>query len=315
MLGIDQAGILAAQGRNTGAFGLDAPTILFGVTCLVFGVGTSTAGWIDRLIHSAWFAGLTPRPEDLAVSGGVAAGCWSVPVRNMDGPEGLEAWIDAFVARGLFPKTPLATVAVSGDAGPHDQAAALALVRTMRSQRDASGCRTAVIVTIEAGMASVSRAFVGGLLEQGAFVVQAGLGVPGDHIHHFPLRAATIPRNGRLVCVDLADHLATWCPGSMAYLLVIPSGVDEAVQVVPELAGSGDVRAGRVRGLNLHLHVRRDAGGDLVTKLDRLATACQALLLGPTGDLVFTTANRMDSVSGSADLLVIHDACSEHDRI
>ena len=64
--------------------GWNAPTILFGVTCLMFGVGTGAAGWIDRLIHSAWFAGLTPRPEDLAVSGGVAAGCWSVPVRNMD---------------------------------------------------------------------------------------------------------------------------------------------------------------------------------------------------------------------------------------
>jgi len=64
--------------------GWNAPSILFGVTCLMFGGGTGAAGWIDRLIHSARFAGLTPRPEDLAVSGSVAAGCWSVPVRNMD---------------------------------------------------------------------------------------------------------------------------------------------------------------------------------------------------------------------------------------
>lgn len=165
-----------------------------------------------------------------------------------------------------------------------------------------------MIVTIEAERTADASAFVRGLLDRGAFVVRARLGASGDHLHHFPLRAAILPRRGGLVCVDLSDHLACWRPGSAADLHVIPSGFDDATRILSRLPILGDAGVRRVRALNLHLHPDLDARSNLIVEIDRLATQCRELLLGPDGDMVFTTADRMDGVTGSADLLVIHDA-------
>ncbi len=286
---------------------LRGPEPGLGVLCLVFGVGAGGAEWIDRLVRSDWFAGLEPRPEDLAVAGGVPAGCWTVPVGKAGHKSRIDAELEALVAQVGFPNAPLATVAVPSEARPGDLAAALALVNALRQRRDARGCRVAVIVTIEAAGSPGVSALVRGLLGRGAFVVQAGLGVSGDHIHHFPLRAVMLPRRGRhLVCVDLADHLACWTPGSTAHLHALPSGFDEAARVLSRLPALGDASSSQVRALNLHVHYDLDTPGNLLTELDQLATQCRGLFLGPEGNMVFTTADRLDGVTGSADLLVIH---------
>jgi len=286
---------------------LDDPESRLGVACLVFGVGAGGVDWIVRLKRSEWFTGLEPRPEDLAVAGGVPGGCWTVPVGSAGHRGRIEAEVEAFVAQAGFPNAPLATVAVPCGAGPGDLAATLALVSALRQRRDARGCRIAVIVTVEAGLPPDASAFVQGLLDRGAFVVQAGLGVLGDHIHHFPLRAVMLPRRGRrLVCVDLADHLACWTPGSSADLHVLPSGFDEAARVLSRLPALGDATSSQVCALNLHAHYDLNTPGNFLTELDQLATHCRGLFLGPEGDMVFTTADRLDGVTGSADLLVIH---------
>jgi len=232
---------------------LGGPEPGLGVACLVFGVGAGGAEWIDRLERSDWFAGLEPRPEDLAVAGGVPAGCWTVPVGRAGHRGRIDAAVKAFVAQAGFPIAPLATVAVPRGAGPGELAAALALVGALRQRRDARGCRIAVIVTVEAARSPAANSFVRELLGRGAFVVHAGLGAWGDHIHHFPLRAVMLPRRGRrLVCVDLADHLACWTPGSIADLHALPSGLDEAARVLSRLPALGDVTSSQVRALNLH---------------------------------------------------------------
>lgn len=287
---------------------LDSPEPGLGVLCLVFGVGAGGAEWIDRLVRSDWFAGLEPRREDLAVAGGVPAGCWTVPVGRAGHRGRIDAAVEACVAQAGFPIAPLATVAVPREAGPGDLAAALALVGALRQRRDARDCRIAVIVTVETARSPAANSFVRALLGRGAFVVQAGLGAWGDHIHHFPLRAVMLPRRGRrLVCVDLADHLACWTPGSIADLHALPCGLDEAARVLSRLPALGDVTSSQVRALNLHAHCALDKPGNLLTELDQLATHCRGLFLGPDGDMVFTTADRLDGVTGSADLLVIHE--------
>ena len=286
---------------------LDSPEPGLGVACLVFGIGAGGADWIDRLERSEWFAGLEPRPDDLAVAGGTAAGRWTVPVGRAGRGNRTAGEIKALVARARLPNAPLATVAVPRGAGSGDLAAALALVSALRQRRDAAGCRTAVIVTVEAGPPPATGAFVRGLLDQGAFMMQAGVDVSDDHIHHFPLRAVMLPRRGRrLVCVDLADHLACWAPGRTADLHVIPSVFDEAARALSRLLVLGNATSSQVRALNLHAHCDLDAPGISLEELDRLATHCRGLFLGPDGDMVFTTADRLDGVTGSVDLLLIH---------
>lgn len=301
--------------RNSALSGLNEPNPWFGVTCLAFGIGAAGADWIARLGRSEWFAGLEPRREDLAVAGGVSAGCWTAPVGSAGSKGPIAPEAEAFVARACFPNAPLATIAVPQGAKTGDLAVALGLVSALRKRRDARGCRTAVIVTVEAGTPPDADKFVHGLLDRGAFVVQAGLGASGDHLHHFPLRATITPRKGRLVCVDLADHLACWRPGNAADLHVIPSSFDEAARVLSRLPVPADAGVSGTRALNLHLHHDRDACRGLLVKIDRLATHCRRLFLAPDGEMVFTTADRMDGVTGSADLLVIYErACPRHVR-
>ncbi len=298
--------------RNPTSSGSNEPDFLFSVMCLAFGIGAAGADWIARLGRSAWFAGLEPRKEDLAISGGVSAGRWTAPVRSTGSKGRIAAEVEAFVAQARFPNAPLATIAVPQGAGTRDLAVALGLVSALQKRRDARRCRTAVIVTVEAGISPDASGFVRGLLDRGAFVVRAGLGASGDHLHHFPLRATILPRRGRLVCVDLADHLACWRPGSAADLHVIPSGFDDAARVLSRLPVPGDAGVSEARALNLHLHPDLDARGTLIVEIDRLATHCRELFLRSDGNMVFTTADRMDGVTGSADLLVIHEARVPH---
>ena len=143
----------------------------------------------------------------MAVAGGVAAGYQTVPAETTELTGNEHAEIEAFVARAHLPQAPLATIAVCRVAELPDMAVALALVSALRRRRDARGCRPTVVITVDASAAGSAR-FVQELLGQGAFVIRAGHGMSGDHLHHYPLRAAIEPPGGRLVCVDLADHLA-----------------------------------------------------------------------------------------------------------
>ena len=182
--------------------------------------------------------------------------------------------------------------------------AALGLVAGLRRRRAAAGCRTAVVATVESGAQQEIDAFVPALLDQGAFVIKAGPGIPADHLHHFPLRAAIAPRQGRLICVDLADHLACWTPGHAARLHAIPSRFDDAARALAPLIKAGGTGLRQAAALNLHVHLGRDHPGNVLSEIERLDTHCRALFLRSDGRAVATTADRLDGKTGTADLLI-----------
>ena len=143
------------------------------------------------------------------------------------------------------------------------------------------------------------------LRDLGAFVVHAGMAAGGDHLHHFPFRAATIPRVGRLVCTDLADHLACWRrAASRTFTSSRP--YDAAEEVFRRLADVGHADGhGGVQAINLHLHLDADAPGSPLVKIDRLANACHALLRVPYENMVVTDTERLDGTTATADLLLV----------
>lgn len=285
-----------------------------GIACLLFGVGAGGAGWLARLACSAWFAGLEPRAEDIAAAGGIPAGSWAVPAAGTVADGGrVAAEAEAFFASAPLPRAWLAAVAVSRGAGPTERSAALGLVGTLRARRDPLGRRLSVVVTVEAATTrsvggAAAGAFVRRLLDLGAFVVHGGGGpgtaaAGGDHLHHFPLRAAVMPRRGRLICTDLADHLYTWRPGRVGDLHVVPfarGDADRALRgLAPPLAGGG------ARALDLGFHLDPGEPGMTLAGIDRFAIRCCELLLASDGDAVFTDTDRLDGAGGSVDLLVV----------
>ena len=279
---------------------------VWGVACLLFGIGEGGARWLARLARSDWFAGLEPRTEDLAVAGGVARGGWA---SGASGDEGhLATATEAFFASALLPSAWYATIAVPRGAGPAEQSAALGLVGALTERRDPLGRLITVVVTVEAVPGGTQDgAFTRRLLDRGAFVVCGGadLGATsGDHLHHFPLRAVVIPRRGRLVCVDLADYLLTWRAGRVADLHVLSSDLDAAEQAMRTLPLPGR-RSDGVRALNLGF---QPAPGQNLSEIDCFASRCCELLLAPDGNAVFTDTDRLDGRTGSVDLLVVHDA-------
>lgn len=281
-----------------------------GVACLLFGIGAHGAGWLARLARSDWFAGLEPRAENLAVAGGVARGGWASGASGDEGRHLAAAEASAFFASAPLPSAWYATVAVPCGAGSAGQSAALGLVAALTERRDPLGRRITVVVTVEAVPGSAREgAFVRRLLDRGAFVVRGGAepGVTGgDHLHHFPLRAVVIPHQGRLVCVDLADYLLTWQPGRVADLHVLPADLDAAEPDLRSLTPPGQGNEG-VQALNLGFYL--DPGSSL-SEIDRFASRCSEALLAPDGDVVFTDTDRLDSRTGSVDLLVVHEAAA-----
>ncbi len=280
-----------------------------GVACLLFGIGVGGAGWLARLAHSDWFAGLEPRAEDLAVAGGVARDGWA---SGASGDEGhLAAAAEAFFASAPLPSAWYATVAIPCGAGPAEQSAALGLVGALTKRRDPLGRPITVVVTVKVVQGGAQDgAFTRRLLDRGAFVIRGGAdpgAAGGDHLHHFPLRAVMIPRRGRLVCVDLADYLLTWRPGRAADLHVLSSDLDVAEPALHTLPPCGRGGEG-MRALNLGFHLAPDAPGPSLSEIDCFASRCCELLLPPDGDAVFTDTHRLDGRTGSVDLLVIHDA-------
>jgi len=277
-----------------------------GVACLLFGIGACGAGWIARLARSSWFAGLEAQTEDLAVSGGVPCGRWAMPDGSA-AEEDARATAEAFFASEVLPSAWLAMVAVPRGAELAEQAAALGLVGALRARHDPGGRALSVVVTVDAAPSATADALVRSLRDKGAFVVRAsaGLGTAGDHLHHFPLRAVMTPRQGRLVCVDLADYLHIWRQGRVADLHVVSLAGGDAGLALRNLPLPAN---GSVRALTLGFHLDPDAPDQGVVEVDRFASVCRERLLAPDGEVVFTDMDRLDGVTGSVDLLVIHDS-------
>ena len=283
---------------------------LRGVGCLLFGIGRGGVGWLEHLVSSGWFAGLEPYARDLAVAGGLASGSWAMPVGGEEGQ--LITAAEIFFTSAPLPSAWYAAVAIPRRAAQEEWSAALGLIGALRERSDPLGRRLTVVATIDAAPDLASAAFVRRLLDHGAFVVRADPEAPsasGDHLHHFPLRAAVAPRQSRLICVDLADYLHTWRPGSVAHLHVIPFAWGDAELAIGELPLPRV--GGSARALNIGFHLDPCAKGKPLAEIDRFATRCRKLFLQPEGDMVFTNTDRLDGKMSSADLLLIHDGVME----
>ena len=271
--------------------GLAIPnTRIDGVAALVFGIGTAGTLWVDTLARSEWFSGLTPDETDLrAAKMMIGGGTWTF--RGAHGVAGL----DDVVATAGLPGVPLATVAIGAGISRSDEICAVALVHALRARRwQGRRCRTAVMVTLDLSTRSVTRRKLAkALRDAGAFVVEPASNARGLHLHHFPLRAAIMPRAGwRLVCTDLADHLACWPPGSWARLYRLN---ERPLLRLP-------VPHGPVRAHILHWHTNHEQA-DLFY-LDHQSSRCRERWTN--AETVFTTVETMDGSVGSFDLLLVH---------
>ena len=158
----------------------------------------------------------------------------------------------------------------------------------------------AVVVTLVA--TKDDDAFELALLKRGAFVVRSGSGTGDDHLHHLPLRASVDVRNGRLVCVDLADYLVSWRPGDSAELHVLsltPDYGHSAVEMLPQPEGV-------TLALNVEMHWDPAAAGNELVELDRLGTRCYEHFLGGEDcNLLYATSDRLYGETGTVDVVVI----------
>ena len=131
--------------------------------------------------------------------------------------------------------------------------------------------------------------------------MRSGSGPGDDHLHHLPLRSAIYPRQGRLVCVDLADYLACWKPGTSAELHVLsltPDYGHGAVDLLPR-------RDDRTLALSIDMHWDPAAAGNELLELDRLAAHCRERFLPDDGKFLFTTSDRLHGETGTVDIVVI----------
>lgn len=272
---------------------------LHGISCVAFAIGTGGAAWLDQLAASEWLSGLEPGTEDLAAAGGGRpAGRMTISV-EYGFAEATPAWPAGF----------LATVAVPAVPTPDEEAVTLALVSLLRSRRKANRFRMPVVATL-AGSASGTDGFVRELQARGAFVLQAGPSAEGDHVHHFPLRAATQPREGRLICCDLMDYLACWPPGSIGDRHVVPFAPGQAVWAADHLLDN----PGELFAVNVDFHLDLDHPDCTLLAIDGIYSDCTGRLLpGFDGHSVFTNSERMDGRTGTGDVVVVHRPSSPSD--
>ena len=265
-------------------------TCIDGVAALVFGIGTAGTLWVDKLARSEWFSGLTPDEADLRAAKMTArSGTWAL--HDATGVAGL----DSLVATAGLPGVPLATVAIGAGITRSDEICAVALVHALRARRwQGRRCRTAVMVTLDLSSRSVTKCRLAkALRDAGAFVVEPASTATGMHLHHFPLRAAIMPRaGGRLVCTDLADHLACWPAGGWARLYRLD---ETPLLKLP-------VPRAPVRAHILHWHANLEQA-DLFY-LDHQNSRCRERWTN--AETVFTTVETMDGSVGSFDLLLVH---------
>lgn len=175
----------------------------------------------------------------------------------------------------LPPGAPLIALAIDNPALADDTAVTNA-VHTL-------GLLGRVMVTMPISDAAADLA--SSLQKAGAFVVTGEPGIPLGHLHHFPLRMAINPSHGQLVGIDLADALAVCRPGETATLLCCASLAEAEAAITLEPANA----------LIAHWHVA-PADWDL-RRFDRI--------LGTEArPQVYTTADRLDGVTGTLDLLL-----------
>ena len=270
-----------------GALGLVRPAPLLGVACLVFAVGPGARGWSERLLRSGWYAALRPRPADLG-EGSRGHGVWPLrPAPGRDGPDPAEE------VAAVFSDAVLATVALLDGA----TLAALGLVRALRG-------RLRVVVTVGAAQADWDGGAVAALQRLGATVIRGNDGMDAGHLHHFPMRAALRSPSGRLVCVDLADCLMCWPAGRAGILHLVPSNAGQARPVLDGLVG-----AMRPLTATLIAHFLEHGPDSTLAAIDALARLCGEVLFetNELAPMLFTTGDRLDGVTGTADLLLIHD--------
>ena len=266
----------------------------------MFAVGPGGADWLARLKRSEWYSAMRPRRADL-VGSGAAGGCWAIP---SNAGCTVEQLAEAFAAAELFPVAPLATVALMAGAAGEEVDATIGLVRELTGRADMRGRGVRVVVTMGAGGPDLPEV-VERLRSLGAFVIRRCGPIEPDHFHHFPVRAATIPSGGQLVGVDLADYLKCWLPGQVADLHLIPFDAEAASERLRAI-----VPPGRLAGLNLNIHFPEDGPNSTLAAVDRLANLCRETLLStePGWPVLFTTRDRLDGETGTADLLLIQDA-------
>lgn len=257
---------------------LALPGPLLGVACLMCAIGPGSATWLRRLDHSDWYATMRPRPADLA---------------GRDPQSGLSA--DAAVA--LFPEAPFATVAVMDGAIVEEVAG---LVHALKREAGETR-RLRVVVTVGATMAGD---IVPAMQQEDVLTIRGDAGMAPDHLHHFPQRAAFRPATGRLVCVDLADCLLCWMSGRVADLRLIPFNARAAGPDLMRIAHKP-----RPSAAMLIAHFPPAGPDSTLAALDRLAHACRLAAFGVDGDarLIFTTGERPDGMTGTADYLLVHD--------
>lgn len=272
----------------------DNQPVLNGVQCLLFGIGTHGAAWLDRLGRSAWFVGLEPQPDDLNNRENTR-GQWVMPSSGGVADDGNFATeVEAFLANTQLPQAWCAAIAVPSQIGPADIAIVLGLVEAVRARRDPMGRHLSVVVTMEDAGPS-TEVLTKYLCDRGAFVIHGSAEASGDHLHHYPLRAAIPPREGRVICVDFCDFLFTWRPGRNAVLHTI--------------SGDLEVKPGSP-GCAINILFDFDWGGPgfSLEEIDRLSGELREQWVDIDGDVVFTTADRLDERTGWIDLLVIEEA-------
>ena len=276
----------------------DNQPALHGVFWLLFGIGKHGAAWLDRLGQSAWFAGLEPQPEDLD-HGSHARGYWAMPTLGDIAHEcDLATETEIFVVNARLPQAWCAAIAVSPRIGPAEIAMTLGLVEALQARRDPLGRRLTVVVTME-NAGPLSEVLTRQLCDRGAFVIRGSAEASGDHLHHYPLRATINQREGRVICVDLGDLLLTWRPGRNAVLHTISCDLE----VEPGSPGCA---------INILFDFDWDGPGFSLEEIDRLSGELCERWVTNDGDVVYTTANRLNERTRWIDLLVIEEATAPH---
>ena len=275
------------------------PPPLTGTLSQVFAVGPRGAEWLERVRRSAWYSALRPRAVD--VGDRRMPQTWWTKLK--DGEQLVGQIAEPVADVDVIPDVPLATVAVMDGITAQEAEVTVALVRALTHGVRAGTRRPVVAVTV--GGDEVGRPELIATLERlGAFVIRQAGTIEADHFHHFPVRAVTRPPGGQMVGVDAADYLDCWTPGRIADMHVIPFGSERTEECVLGIAVPENLAA-----VNLNIHIPVAGPGSTLAAIDRMATLCREALLGekPGLPMIFTTRERLDGMTDSADLLLIRE--------
>ncbi len=183
-----------------------------------------------------------------------------------------------------LPVAQVVSIAIDAEMARRHVGSLCGFVSGLRRRHEGAICAPVVMITV---MGDVTDGLTAVLAATGAYVLAGTAGVIADHLHHFPFRATITPHFGRLICVDLIDHLSAWGPGRVATLRNFPD-VDTAETVL---------RRADESALMWHWHLRPKDW----TRANSLRLAAIAQDMAAPG--VVTTAERLDGLSGTVDLV------------